>query len=536
MPAEPFLKKHSCALYMRLSKEDGELYESASIENQRKILRSYVKDHGFIVFDEYIDDGFTGTNFERPAFQRMKADIASGQIGVVITKDFSRLGRNTGQVMTMLDDFFLRHGVRYISITEGIDTKSSDITGLLAPMLSFTNELYSGDISRKINASLVAKMRAGEFIGAFAPYGYQKDPKNKNHLLPDRETATVVKRIFSLAQEGHSPRQIAQKLNCDGVLTPSLYRAQKTAYLEKQTPNKTWTAGTVSKLLRNEVYLGHTLQGKTHKPSFKSDYIETVPKSRWIVARNTHQALVDQTTWDIVRKRMQSRTKVRTMGFTNLFSGIAKCADCGRNMSTVGTNKKGALHNLTCGGYKQFGKMACTSHLIDYHALYQIVLMTLRSQIHLTPEEQNLWLLEMLSEQKMDKTTLTEAKNKLFLVSGKLTKAYDKKFADEIDDETFETLRTKYTQEKEKLTLFIKEEERRDRAKTDTQQQTKRREELKKLLSSFSHLEKLDSHTVFRLIERIDVHQGTYAGGVKRQQIDIYFKFQNEQENKQIVL
>ncbi len=370
------IKDDVAALYMRLSKEDGDGLTSASIETQRKILASYAKENGFTVFDEYIDDGYSGTNFDRPEFQRMKQDIVEGKIGVVITKDFSRLGRNTGKVMTTLDDFFVNHGVRYIAITEGIDTVKSDFTGMLAPMLSFANEMYSGDISRKINASFAAKMKEGEFIGAFAPYGYKKDPKNKNRLLPDEEAASVVRKIFSLSKNGNSARQIADILNTKCIATPMAYR--------KKTQGK-WSADAINKILRNEVYLGHTLQGKTHKVSFKSKHIKNIPKEGWIRAENTHQAIIDKETWDVVRKRVHQKSNRNKTGFVNIFSKIARCYDCGRYMSTVGSRKKGARYNLSCGGYKQYGRKACSSHSIDYDVLYKTVADTLVNQNNFTP-------------------------------------------------------------------------------------------------------------------------------------------------------
>ncbi len=518
------------ALYMRLSREDGESSESASIDNQRKILINYAKDNGLFVYDEYIDDGYTGTNFDRPSFLRMKQDIVQGKIGVVLTKDFSRLGRNTGQVMMMLDDFFVENGVRYISITEGIDTTASDASEILAPMLSFTNELYAGDISRKINSSFAAKMREGEFVGAFAPYGYRKDPKNKNHLLPDVESSQVVIRIFFLAKEGYSPNQIAKQLNDDGIITPSKYRFKVNIHLDEEnyeTSDK-WQTGTVSKLLRNEVYLGHTLQGKTHKPSFKSKHIENIPKDEWIRVENTHEALIESDTWDIVRKKMQSRTKVREKGFANLFSGVAKCSDCKRNMSTVGTNKKGAKANLNCGGYKQLGPTACTSHFIDYDVLYNIVLEALRQQISFTEEERERLLNEMLQSGDAYISKLDDAKRKLSGISNKLEMVYDKSFSGDIDDKTFENLRAKYELEKESLESVIAEKEKAISIKADTKALTKRHAVFKKLIADYEKLSYLDSEIIFKLIDRIDVHQGEYAEKTKHQRIDIYFKFNCE--------
>ena len=531
------IRQLSAALYMRLSRDDGELSESSSIENQRKILRNYAKDNGFIVFDEYIDDGYTGTDFDRPAFIRLKDDITSGKIGTVLTKDFSRLGRNTGQVMTMLDDFFVRNGVRYVSITEGIDTFASDVTGMLAPMLSFTNELYSGDISRKINASFSVKMREGEYIGAFAPYGYKKDPMDKNHLVPDEQASKIVKRVFALAKDGYSPNQIANILNDECVLTPLNYRIKFSAFSGKMCydPERKWRAETVSKILRNEFYLGHTVQGKTHKPSFKSKHIINVPKDEWIRVENTHIALIDADTWSIVRKKMKSRAMMREKGFVNLFSGIARCSDCGRNMSTVGTRKKGARANLNCGGYKQYGSKACLSHSIDYDVLYDIVLEAIKKQINYTEQNQEILIAKMLEKERCDTARLYDTRKKLFNVSNKLALLYDKKFSGEIDQISFETLKEKYEAEKLSFEHIIAKEEKVCAEKNEAKNIAKRKDDLEKLIEDYADLKHLDSDILFNLIDRIDVHQGEYRGREKHQRIDIYFKFRTKPDEFQIL-
>lgn len=521
-------RENSAALYMRLSREDAEIGNSASIENQRKVLRNYALDNGFSAYDEYIDDGFTGTNFDRPAFDRMKQDITSGKIGVVITKDFSRLGRNTGQVMTMLDDFFVRNGVRYISVTEGIDTKTDGFTGMLAPMLSFTNELYSGDISRKINASFSAKMRGGEYIGAFAPYGYRKDPENKNHLLPDPESAKVVERIFLFAKNGYSPGEIANMLNDDKVPTPSMYRMKTNAFAGQKTDKVlcSWNGRTVGRILRNQVYLGHMIQGKTHKPSFKSTYVEHVPKENWIFVPDTHKALVDVETWDIVRKKMQNRAEKGKTGFCNLFSGVAKCAHCGRNMSTVGSRKKGARYNLSCGGYKQLGKSKCTSHTIDYDVLCDIVLEAIREKVHISKEEREQILADIFEKTMKTGNKTDDIKHKHFALSQRIAMAYDKRFSGEIDDVSFEILKDKYEQEKKDLEHMISIEEQRE--KTEAERQKIMRKQAGTQIMQFENLKELDRDLLFRLIQRIDVHQGVYEKGVKHQEIDIFLKFRTE--------
>ena len=303
-------KEERCALYLRLSKEDERQKESASIENQRKILQEFADAKGLLVHGEYVDDGFSGTNLNRPAFQRMLNDIEKGEINIVLTKDLSRLGRNSGKVSLMLDDYFPKHRVRYISVSEGIDTaEQSAMNHIVAPVQNMVNELYAGDISRKIRTSLYMKMKEGEYIGAFAPYGYQKDTQDKNHLLVDEKAAEVVRRMFALAKEGYPPSEIAKMFQEEGILTPSLYRYEKYPWLDrtKYRGAVEWKVANIRKMLRNEVYLGHTLQGKNIRPSFKSSCCYGKPKEEWVIVKDTHEALVDEETWSKVREWMEKR-------------------------------------------------------------------------------------------------------------------------------------------------------------------------------------------------------------------------------------
>ena len=304
-----------CALYLRLSKEDTKKAESASIETQRKILRGFAEKNGFSIYNEYIDDGNTGTNLERPGFQRMLRDIEAGKIQIVMTKDLSRLGRNSGRISMMLDEYFPIHRIRYISVSEGIDTAEQSVTNsIVAPVQNLVNELYAGDLSRKIHSALDTKMKSGEFISAFAPYGYRKDPADKNHLLVDVCAGNVVKRMFAMAKEGKSPAQIAAVFNGENIMTPSQYRYCMNPQLDIENFRGAteWKATNVSKMLRNEVYLGHTLQGKTYKPSFKSRYCYSRPRKEWIVVQNTHEPLIDQETWEIVRMQMKKRRPIKS--------------------------------------------------------------------------------------------------------------------------------------------------------------------------------------------------------------------------------
>lgn len=368
---------YRAALYMRLSKEDGQAH-SESIENQRKILRNYADEHAFAVYGEYIDDGVSGTTFVRPGFLRMIADIECGRINMVITKDLSRLGRDYITAGQYTERFFPEHGVRFIALGDGYDSDAAG--GDIAPFQHVMNEMYARDISRKIRAALSAKMREGAFIGGFAPYGYQKHAQDKNRLTPDPGSAPVVRRIFSLAQEGKRPSEIAKYLNERQIAPPLAYRA-----MQRRKPgellSREWTSATICKMLKNVVYLGHMAQGKTRKASLKSGRTRRLPAEDWHVVKHTHPALVSEATFEAVNRRIVARRASKRGGFTNVFSGIARCADCGHSMSTAGTRRQGALANLTCGSYKLYGKIRCTNHFVDYEALCTVVKGAIKRQV-----------------------------------------------------------------------------------------------------------------------------------------------------------
>lgn len=509
----------SCALYLRLSREDERGAESASIENQRKILREYAARQQFSVYDEYVDDGYSGLHMERPALQRLLRDVENGRIQIVLTKDLSRLGRNSGRLSLLLDEYFPKHHIRYISVGEGIDTAAHRAAdSLLMPMQNLINELYAGDISRKIHAALEAKMREGAYIGAFAPYGYRKDSQNKNHLLADAEAGAVVREIFRLAREGQTPAQIAEILNERGILTPSLYRLRQNPQLFTADFRgaREWKAANIGKMLRNEVYLGHMLQGKRYKPGFKSEACHARAREDWRVVRHTHEALVDEETWQTVRRRMRSRTVKRERGFRNLFSGLAFCADCGKAMSTVGTRKRGDTANLNCGGYKQGGTRCCSNHTIAYDTLYEAVLLALREALSLTVAQKDQLLREMLLRAAgREREEQKRREEKAALLGQKLERLLDDKYAGYITREQFEGLYARYTAER-----AAAEQEKGKGAAVPLEEADAR-----SLLAAYEDLRELREELLFGLIRRIAVRQGEYLAGVKYQEIQIWFTF-----------
>ena len=286
------------ALYMRLSREDGR-GESLGIESQRLLLRAYAEKQGMEIYDEYVDDGYSGTNYERPAFERMKKDIEDGKINTVITKDMSRLGRNYIATGALTEEYFPRKKVRFIAINDGYDSALGEDD--ISPFRHVINEMYARDISRKIKSALRVKMEEGQYIGSFPPYGYKKSEDNKNQLEIDYPAGEIVREIFASYISGEPSAAIAEKLNKRGVPVPLDYRIIRGGGAGK---GRLWTSSGICKILKNKVYLGHTEQGKSKKASFRSESPVGVPRDEWIVVKNTHDALVSEGDFLAVREKM----------------------------------------------------------------------------------------------------------------------------------------------------------------------------------------------------------------------------------------
>ena len=525
-------KNYSAALYLRLSKDDEGGEESASIGTQRKMLREYAKENGFCIYDEYVDDGYSGTNFDRPNFQRMISDIEQKKVNMVITKDLSRLGRDyilTGQYTEI---YFPSKKVRYIAINDGYDSDSpyTDI----APFKNIINEMYARDISKKIRSAFVTKMKEGSFISPFAPYGYQRDPQDKGRLVIDRNVSEYVKEIFQKTANGILPIQIARDFNTRGIPSPMVYRCSQhpNMNIEQFSKRQEWTSATISKLLKNEVYVGVMMQGKTSKVSFKSNIVVKNAKEAWYKVENTHEALVSREMFELAQKRSHQRRCVPCRGFYNVFSGIAKCADCGRNMSAVGTRKKGATANLACGGYKSYGKNECGNHFINYDILCQIVLSTIREAIHISCEEADELIeqagkvaskqTEMKAERRKQKTELQKRQRELDALIERL---YEDRISGLLSESRMQKLLQKYEKENEQILNQLDQLEHSEQVLLNKENQ----DQLKMILREITEPCELTRDVLFRLIEKIEVEQGHFEkiDGARRkiQTIRIHFRF-----------
>ena len=522
------------ALYLRLSRDDDDRGESASIRNQRMLLQDYAARQGFAVVGEYVDDGWSGTRFDRPRFQDLLRDMKQHQFDIVLVKDLSRLGRDYIQTGRYLELEFPAHGVRLIAVNDGIDTARADTD--LAPFRNVINEMYARDTSRKIRSALRAKMKAGKFVGNFAPYGYQKDPQDKSRLIPDERAAAVVHRIFAWAAAGDRPAAIARRLNECGEPPPAVYRCLHHPGLDPDgySRHKQWTSAGVSRILQDIVYLGHLAQGKTGKLSFKSRKTREKQADEWIIVRNQHEPLVSQQTFDAVQRQRAARRCDRKGTFQNLFSGLAFCADCGRAMSTVGTRKKGSAANLVCGAYKQHGNAACTNHFIRYETLYQCVLDTVRRYVRLTGDECDALFERLNRRLRLDARpdasgcARVRLEKELGRIRRLVAQLYEDRASGQIGEGNFYPLLKKFEQQTQDLQARL--DGLQDGGSLDSLQQQQAR--LRAIIRRYADIDKLTPALLFALIERIEVEQGTYEkteeGRVKQQKIRIWFRFLSE--------
>ena len=360
--------------YLRLSREDGDKAESDSIANQRKLLEQYIESHPELhLVDFYQDDGYTGTNFDRPAFRRLEADLQAGKINCVLVKDLSRFGRDYIEMGRYLERVFPAQGVRFIAVSDHVDSAQGRYD-LLLPMKNLFNTQYARDISDKVRSAIHAKQKRGEFVGAFPSYGYQKDPADHNHLVIDPAAAQVVRRIFDLFEQGYGKVRIAKLLNAEGVPSPSEYKrllGERYHNGRKIEQTTYWTYATIHRILQNQMYAGCMEQGRNYRPTMHGKAVQR-DRADWTVVPDTHEAVIGAEQWERVQSLLHKRT--RQLSFDqnqSPFAGFLRCGDCGRAM--VKKRQGGGIY-YTCGSYQRYGPTVCTRHSISHAVLEQIVL------------------------------------------------------------------------------------------------------------------------------------------------------------------
>ena len=456
------------ALYCRLSQDDGLEGDSNSIQNQKNILQKFAEDHHFPNTCFYVDDGFSGGNFQRPAFQQMISDMENGEIGIIVTKDLSRLGRNQLHTGLYIEERFPMFGVRYIAINDNVDTDSSESNDLM-PFKNLFNEWFIRDTSRKIRAVLKAKAERGERLGTRAPYGYIKDPETKK-LAVDDEAAAIVRRIFAMCASGNGPSQIARILKKEQVLTPTMYAYTRYGMnhtcLDTAHPYN-WSDSAIANLLENEIYLGNTVNMKYSTKSYKDKRRVEHSREECLVFKDTHPALITQEVWDIVQRVRKNRRRPTKMEEQNKYSGLVFCADCGSNMVLHRARTMSASYNhFTCRTYKKDGE-SCTGHYIRECVLDEVVLEDLRRVTAMArerPEEfaayigsrQSAEIQRKIRRQEKELAAMRKRKAELDAIFKKL---YEDSVLSRITTEQFQMLSSSYTEEQNQIAAGIPQKE-----------------------------------------------------------------------------
>ena len=511
------------ALYARLSVEDETNNESTSIQTQKAMLADYCREHGFHIVDYYVDDGETGTNFERPEFQRMLRDIDAGKINTVICKDLSRFGRNYYEAGMYLDKYFVERNIRFIAIQDNVDSAKGGYD-LTVPFLNMINDYYARGISAKTKAAKQTRAKQGMSLGSKAPYGYQKDPEDKHHLIIDEAVADIVCRIFTMAENGWGFFKIAKTLQAEGIPNPQSYA--------DGTHDTRWHITSVQKILQNPVYCGDLVQGRRSNRTMHGKQIQK-PESEWIIVENTHEPLVDREHWDTVQKQIKSRKRSMKNGEVQMFAGLLFCADCGAALSFNARRRKTMPDGgeYKCWRYMRYGKDECTSHYITLDQIFEVVLEDIRMQarfatycrtgyMQLLMQEQEIRDEEAMEQQEED---AEQARKRLSQIDAIIRKLLEQNAVGVISDERFAAMMKDYEAEQASLKETIRAYEELLESRTESVENI---EKYVELVEQYLEIKKLNARILNRLIEKILVHQRSVdEDGCPIQVIEIFYRF-----------
>ncbi len=534
-------KIYNAAVYARLSKEDEQRGDSASIETQVEMLTRYVTGHGWNLAAVYKDDGYTGTNFDRrPAFNEMMEKVRDREINLVVVKDLSRFGRNYLEVGQYTELEFPALGCRFIAVNDNIDSLNRDSNDeIFMAFRNIFNEHYSRDISKKIRSAMNTSCRSGKFIGAFAPFGYMKSPDDRHRLIIDESAAAIVRRIFQMRCEGEGFRRIALALNEEGVLPPREYHCRCAGKAGSPwRDNGKWSSVTVSGLLRNEAYIGNMVQHKSEVFSYKDRRMTAVPKEEWIRVENTHEPIISMDVWEQCRRMDRGTVHPRqnSMKETSLFSGLLYCADCGFAMRCQIERRRrkngvtARYERYLCGSYSRSGHTACSTHSIPVQVLSELVLNDIwakADEVFYHEEEIAQCLMER--RQKQSRAELSAMQKSMRFLEKRVAEldrlirsAYEDKVDGSIPAELCAELLRGYQKERAENSTRLQEIE-----KQQAEMQTAENEvqEWISLIRRYRDIDTLDRETLLKLIDRIEIGEAHTEDGNKVRDIKIYYKF-----------
>ena len=521
------------AIYCRLSRDDEQAGESNSIVNQKAILKKYAKEQGFRNIQFFVDDGFSGANFNRPEWQRMITMVEADQIGVLLAKDMSRIGRNYLEVGFYTEILFPKHNVRFIAINSGVDS-ANQMDNDFTPFLNIINEFYVKDSSKKVKASMKQKGESGEYLTTNPPYGYMKDPDNpKKHWIIDDEAAAVVRQIFAWCMEGYGPSQIAHKLKDAKVDCPTVHWAKMGRNAPAKTPEDPydWAPRTISGILEKPEYLGHMVNFRTHRQSYKSKKKIENPQSEWKIFENNHDAIVDEETFYRVQELRKNKRRPARTGKSNMFSGVVRCADCGEKLYyCTSKNFEARQDHFVCSTSRKKGKDVCDTHFIRAVVLEEGTLQHMRMVISCVASYEDEFRkalgakrnAEAKKELTAKKRTLQKSENRLAELDRLFKRIYEDMVGGKLTEARFQMLADDYEQEQSELREKI------DILEDEIQQQEDQTENVDKFIcqaKKYLHLEKLTPTILNDMVKAVYVHAPDKSSGHRVQDVEISYNY-----------
>lgn len=521
------------ALYGRLSRDDEMSGESMSIQSQRAILGQYAKEHGFTNCRFFMDDGYSGTNFDRPAFIEMMELVQQGRVKTILVKDLSRLGRNYLEVGRYTEVIFPEYKVRFIAITDGVDSAVGE--NEFAPFKNIINEWYAKDISRKVKSAFKAKALRGEYTGAYPPYGYDRDPTDRHKLVPN-QYSSVIGEIFRMALEGKTCGQIARELERQQILRPQAYLHEKFGKFVSdrilQYPFA-WDHSSVRAILMNQVYIGNMVHFRTGSKNFKEKKLIWKPETDWIVVEGTHEPLVDAETFWTVQERVKVKQPRKRCCNANIFRGLLFCGECGKRMAFCNRKnekRRKSLGSFSCNTNRRYGGKFCTTHYITLEQVKSIVLEDIRRNAMLASEDTGRYidyLMQLSKAGQADevnalKKELETSRHRLAELATLVQRIYEDHVFDRLPEELYQTLSAKYEAETKNLKARTAEIQ---TQLAESASKTQNSRDFAALVAPYADITELDEELVHTLIEKIVIHEKEILDGQPVMRIEIYYRF-----------
>ena len=523
------------ALYCRLSRDDEMEGDSNSIRNQKEILQKYADDHGFLNTEFFVDDGYSGTNFERPDWQRLLSLAEEDEIGTIIVKDMSRLGRDYLKVGYYTEELFPNLGIRFIAINNGIDSDSkqdSDFT----PFLNIINEWYAKDTSKKIRAVFKAKGQSGKPLSVNPPYGYLKSPENKYEWIIDEYAAEIVREAFRMCMAGYGPSQIANEFTNRRILNPTAHaKALGVGKPDRRiyTDDYNWSTSTIARMLTRLEYIGYVVNFKTHRKSYKQKKQIWNDPSEWEIFENMHEAIIDKETFDIVQRIREGRRRKTPLGEMPILSGMVYCSDCGKKMYQVrNKNWTHEQENLVCSTYRKI-RGGCSSHQIKNVVVEDALLKQIREIFYYAKDHEDEFVNRVLSKTKSEaarnlhksRIELQQVQDRIDRLDGIIQHLYEDNLDGKISDERFMKLTLNYEKEQKELEERRYKLENNIAVETDNAQSAQR---FIKIVRRYDEIEELNAEIIREFVEKIMISKRETIDGVKAQRVHIVWNFIGE--------